>query len=439
MGGQGPRSRYGCVHLADTKLRGEALGGLVAQGGGSVWGRENAAAWWPAGTHKQDARGTAYASKLQSASPSRCLLLSLLQRQVDATAKDPCWLWAALNLAAINTDPSTVLIHTSSIVYAMNRGGSKKRRAHEVGLEDRSLFQGFSAAANAVSQLYTAAVQGQRRAEEQGARQALVRGSSSRWSVEGVGAGSQHAQPACAFVLKSHSAPSLSLSLGFLSAGACGPVRRQGVWQRAGSAHGRAHGGASARAAGAAGSGGGVRCCVWFDIGCCMQPGTCYMAASCVHPACAVEADPYQHCRPLNPSARSFHSQAAQGSTAAVQLPFPLPLLPAVSDGSDVHSDDEHLMSGGDCPSPGGPAAAFRRTPSGHTISPPKGARGPPGVLPSLFQQQQQAAQQQAQAAMHHAHLMAQMQQQQQQSAQQPGAGFAMPGAGFGGQQPPFQ
>jgi hypothetical protein len=137
--------------------------------------------------------------------------------------------------------------------------------------------------------------------------------------------------------------------------------------------------------------------------------------------------------------------QAAQGSAAAIQLPFPVPLLPTGdSQGSDAHSDDEHLMSAGE-PSPG---TAFRRTPSGHTISPPKGARPAPSQLPALFQQQQaqqmqaaaaaHQAQQQAQAAAQqaamHQHLLAQMQQQQQQQQQQQG-GF-MPG-GFPGQ--PFQ
>lgn len=54
---------------------------------------------------------------------------------------------------------------------------SKKRKAAVASLEDRTLFQAFTQSANAVSQLYTAAVQAQRRAEEAGARQALVSGA----------------------------------------------------------------------------------------------------------------------------------------------------------------------------------------------------------------------------------------------------------------------
>ena len=148
---------------------------------------------------------------------------------------------------------------------------------------------------------------------------------------------------------------------------------------------------------------------------------------------------PYPTCRSLS---LPLSPQAAQGSAAAIQLPFPVPLLPTGGDSqaSDAHSDDEHLMSAGE-PSPG---AGFRRTPSGHTISPPKGVRPAPGQLPTLFQQQQQQQQQQMQAAAAqqqqqqqahaaaqqaamHQQLLAQMQQQQQQ----PG-GF-MPG-GFPGQ-----
>ena len=119
--------------------------------------------------------------------------------------------------------------------------------------------------------------------------------------------------------------------------------------------------------------------------------------------------------------------QAAQGSTAAIQLPFPVPLLPADSDEA-LHSDDEHAMS--EQAVPGGP---FRRSGSGHIISPPKARTGAPG-LPAMFTQaQQQQQMQQAQAAqlaqMQAAHLAMQQQQQQQQ---QP------PGGGFGFHPPPF-
>ena len=182
--------------------------------------------------------------------------------------------------------------------------------------------------------------------------------------------------------------------------------------------------------------------------GCCTLPCGSLAATEDVHTAAAAAA----HTAALRPTTRP--AQAAQGSAAAIQLPFPVPLLPAGGDsqGSDAHSDDEHLMSAGE-PSPG---AAFRRTPSGHTISPPKGPRAGPGQLPALFQQQQQQhmqaaaaaaaapqqqQQQQAQAAaqqaaLHHHHMMAQMQQQQQQQQAQQQGGF-MPG-GFPGQ-PPFQ
>jgi hypothetical protein len=111
-------------------------------------------------------------------------------------------------------------------------------------------------------------------------------------------------------------------------------------------------------------------------------------------------------------------------------------LLPDGSDASDAHSDDEHLMSA-EGPTPAG----FRRSASGHHISPPK-ARAAPGQLPAMFhhqqqqlamqqqqqhQQQQQLHHQQQQMQQHQQHLAMQQQQQQQQQ------GF-MPG--FGGQTP---
>lgn len=114
-----------------------------------------------------------------------------------------------------------------------------------------------------------------------------------------------------------------------------------------------------------------------------------------------------------------------------MQLPsFPMPLLPG--DGSDAPSDDEQLMSGGES---GGP---FRRTASGHTISPPKGPRsaGPPTQLPGLFQQQAAMQAQQMQAQMQQMQQAQQLlQQQQQHHAHHAQQGF--PNAGFG--QPPFQ
>lgn len=73
------------------------------------------------------------------------------------------------------SEPRTLNHHLG----AMNvpRGCSKKRKQHAESLEsERSLYSAFSHAANAVSQLYTAAVQQTKRAEEQGARQALVSG-----------------------------------------------------------------------------------------------------------------------------------------------------------------------------------------------------------------------------------------------------------------------
>lgn len=128
--------------------------------------------------------------------------------------------------------------------------------------------------------------------------------------------------------------------------------------------------------------------------------------------------------------------QAAQGSAAAIQLPFPVPLLPTDSD--EVHSDDEQTMAMSEQPTPGGP---FRRSGSGQHISPPKshrgGSGGAPGPLPAMFQQQlssaaaaaAQAQQQQMQAA-HMAQMQAAMAMQQQQQQQQ--AGFGFPG------QPPY-
>lgn len=52
--------------------------------------------------------------------------------------------------------------------------GTKKRKQADSLDGERSLYASFSHAANAVSQLYTAAVQQTKRAEEAGARQALV-------------------------------------------------------------------------------------------------------------------------------------------------------------------------------------------------------------------------------------------------------------------------
>ena len=64
------------------------------------------------------------------------------------------------------------------------RGGSKKRKGESLEAE-KSLYSTFTAAANSVSQLYTAAVQQTKRAEEQGARQALVSGGGLRWGAGG--------------------------------------------------------------------------------------------------------------------------------------------------------------------------------------------------------------------------------------------------------------
>jgi hypothetical protein len=60
------------------------------------------------------------------------------------------------------------------------RAANKKRKGESLDAE-RSLYSSFTAAANAVSQLYTAAVHNTKKAEEQGARQALVRGQ--RWEA----------------------------------------------------------------------------------------------------------------------------------------------------------------------------------------------------------------------------------------------------------------
>ncbi|KAI3429613.1 hypothetical protein D9Q98_005699 [Chlorella vulgaris] len=209
----------------------------------------------------------------------------------------------------------------------VQRGGSKKRKGESTLEAEKSLYGSFVDAANAVSQLYTAAVQQNKRAEEQGARQALERVAQ--------------------FVVKEYgNAPAVPTVMLM-------ELLRQEL-------------------------------------------------------------------------------QAAQGSTTAIQLPFPIPLLPGAlgSDSSDAHhSDDEHLMSA-DQPT------SFRRSGSGHHISPPK-VRSGAGVaqLPTLFQQQQQQfqhqqQQQQLQAAQQHQLMMHQQQQQQQQQQQ---GGYMPP---FAGQQP---
>ncbi|KAL4449512.1 hypothetical protein ABPG77_007156 [Micractinium sp. CCAP 211/92] len=201
--------------------------------------------------------------------------------------------------------------------------GTKKRKQADSLDGERSLYASFSHAANAVSQLYTAAVQQTKRAEEAGARQALERVAQ--------------------FVVKEYgNAPAVPTAVLM-------EVLRQEL-------------------------------------------------------------------------------QAAQGSAATIQLPFPMPLLPADSD-EGLRSDDEHTMS--EQPMP---ASTFRRSGSGHTISPPKGRSGAPG-LPAMFTQAQQQQQQMHAAQLAHmqaAHLAMQQQQQQQQQAS--GAGF-----GFQGHPPPFQ
>ncbi|PSC67892.1 hypothetical protein C2E20_8429 [Micractinium conductrix] len=195
----------------------------------------------------------------------------------------------------------------------MNRGAGKKRKASSDDSE-RTLYSAFSHAANAVSQLYTAAAQQAKRSEEAGARQALERVAQ--------------------FVVKEYgNAPAVPTAVLM-------EVLRQEL-------------------------------------------------------------------------------QAAQGSAAAIQLPFPVPLLPTDSS-EDVHSDDEALMSAEPTPS------TFRRSANGP--SPPKSHRSSstaPGQLPAFFQQQQQAAQAAHMAQMVHAMAMQQHQQQQQQAQQQ---GFSFPG-----------
>ncbi|KAL4443885.1 hypothetical protein ABPG75_011622 [Micractinium tetrahymenae] len=200
--------------------------------------------------------------------------------------------------------------------------GTKKRKQADTLEGERSLYASFSHAANAVSQLYTAAVQQTKRAEEAGARQALERVAQ--------------------FVVKEYgNAPAVPTAVLM-------EVLRQEL-------------------------------------------------------------------------------QAAQGGAAAIQLPFPVPLLPTDSE-EGLHSDDEHAMS--EQPTPGGP---FRRSTSGHTISPPKGRGGVPG-LPAMFTQAQQQQQMQQMQAAHLAQMQAaHLAQQQQQQQQPPGGGFGFPG------HPPFQ
>ncbi len=55
------------------------------------------------------------------------------------------------------------------------RGCGKKRKQADSGDAERNLYGSFVHAANAVSQLYTAGLQASKKAEEAGARRALVR------------------------------------------------------------------------------------------------------------------------------------------------------------------------------------------------------------------------------------------------------------------------
>lgn len=55
------------------------------------------------------------------------------------------------------------------------RGCGKKRKQADAGDAERNLYGSFVHAANAVSQLYTAGLQAAKKAEEAGARRALVR------------------------------------------------------------------------------------------------------------------------------------------------------------------------------------------------------------------------------------------------------------------------
>ena len=54
------------------------------------------------------------------------------------------------------------------------RGCGKKRKQLDSGDAERNLYGSFVHAANAVSQLYTAGLQAAKKAEEAGARRALV-------------------------------------------------------------------------------------------------------------------------------------------------------------------------------------------------------------------------------------------------------------------------
>lgn len=131
----------------------------------------------------------------------------------------------------------------------VQRGGSKKRKGESTLEAEKSLYGSFVDAANAVSQLYTAAVQQNKRAEEQGARQALVSAAFSLHfpCLHACLLGCTMQGPAAAATSLPQPCPLPAAS----PAGTRGPVRGQGVRQRTCRAHRNADGAPAAGAAGA--------------------------------------------------------------------------------------------------------------------------------------------------------------------------------------------
>lgn len=77
-------------------------------------------------------------------------------------------------LRPANRAPSAPRAHCVATMNNAPRAGKKRKSGSQELEADRTLYSSFVHAANAVSQLYTAAAQQSKRSEEAGARQALV-------------------------------------------------------------------------------------------------------------------------------------------------------------------------------------------------------------------------------------------------------------------------
>ena len=178
----------------------------------------------------------------------------------------PAWRPACRScfLRPTNRRPLCRAPHSVATMNNAPRAGKKRKSGSQELEADRTLYSSFVHAANAVSQLYTAAAQQSKRSEEAGARQSLVSAAGivaqrppdrlrgpvlrclGRWDP-------LEARVACRGPPR---LPSLQLPTRppFVFAppasGTGGPVRGQGVWQRPRRADGRADGGAPPGAAG---------------------------------------------------------------------------------------------------------------------------------------------------------------------------------------------